>query len=136
MTFNGGSTGASLTFQLYGETFNEQLGPNQSFVITRAVVPCNYELVGQMLTRANINVSFSLTPPFLSRAAGVEKGSVIIVEGPEGKYGPDNAACAVLFNAPNGTPTGPPYTFKIRFRVATSNAVDDRGGGCGAPTAQ
>jgi hypothetical protein len=134
VTFNGGSTGASLTFQLYGETFNQQLGVNQSFPITRAVVPCSYELAGQMLSRGNINVTFSLTPPFLSRAAGVEKGSVVIVEGPEGTYGPDTAACAVRFNAPNGTPIGPPYNFKIRFKVATSNAVDDRGGGCGVPT--
>lgn len=131
VSFNGGSTGASVTFQLYGETFNQQLGANQRFVITRSVVPCNYELVGQMLSRGNIGIVFTLTPPFLSRSAGVEKGSVVIVEGPEGTFGPDTDACAVRFNAPNGTPTGPPYNFKIRFKVATSNAVDDRGGGCG-----
>jgi hypothetical protein len=131
--FNGGSTGVSVTFQLYGETFNQQIGANQNFVITRSVVPCNYELVGQMLSLGNMGVSFALTPPFLSRAAGVEKGSVVIDEGPEGVFGPDNVACSVRFNAPNGTPTGPPYNFKIRFKVATSNAVDDRGGGCGLP---
>ena len=133
VSFNGGSFGASVTFQLFGETFNQQIGANQRFVITRSVVPCNYELVGQMLSRGNINVSFALTPPFESRSAGVEKGSVVIDEGPEGTFGPDNAACSVRFNAPNGTPTGPPYNFKIRFKVATSNAVDDRGGGCGVP---
>lgn len=133
VSFNGGSSGASVTFQLYGETFSQQIGANQRFVITRSVVPCNYELVGQMLSRGNINVSFALTPPFESRSAGVEKGSVVIDEGPEGVFGPDNAACSVRFNAPNGTPAGPPYNFKIRFKVATSNAVDDRGGGCGVP---
>lgn len=134
VSFNGGSSGVSVTFQLFGETFSQQIGANQNFVITRSVVPCNYELVGQMLSRGNMGVSFALTPPFLSRSAGVEKGSVVIDEGPEGAFGPDNVACSVRFNAPNGTPTGPPYNFKIRFKVATSNAVDDRGGGCGVPT--
>jgi hypothetical protein len=84
-----------------------------------------------MLSRGSLSFAFSLTPPFNTRSAGVEKGSVVIDEGPEGVFGPDDAACSVRFNAPNGTPTGPPYNIKIRFRVATSNAVDDRGGGCG-----
>lgn len=128
---NAGSTGTAVMFQLFGETFNQQFTAGQKLVITRSVVPCSYELVGQMLSRGSLSFAFSLTPPFDSRSAGVEKGSVIIDEGPAGVFGPDDAACSVRFTAANGTTAEPPYNIKIRFRVATSNAVDDRGGGCG-----
>ena len=131
VSLNAGSDGANVSFQLFGETFNQQIAGGQTLTITRAVVPCSYELSGQMLSRGSLSVRFALTPPFVSRSAGVEKGSVVIDEGPSGVFGPDDAACSVRFTVPNGTPNAPPYNIKIRFKVAASNAVDDRGGGCG-----
>src|ERR1041384_3388738 len=46
---NAGPDGANVSFQLFGETFNQQIAGGQSLTITRAVVPCSYELSGQML---------------------------------------------------------------------------------------
>jgi hypothetical protein len=101
------------------------------FKVTRAVVPCNYEVTGQMLGRS-LTVTFGRTPPFESRVPGVEKGSVVIDEGPNGVFGPAETACSARFNATGGpNAPSPPFNIKIRFRVSTSNAVDDRGGGCG-----
>jgi hypothetical protein len=131
VSFSGGMEGTGIMIQLFGETFNQQIASGETFRVTRAVVPCNYEITGQMLGRS-LSVRFALTSPFESRSAGVEKGSVVIDEGPNGVFGPAELACAVRFNATGGpNAPAPPFNIKIRFRVATSNAVDDRGGGCG-----
>ena len=131
VSFNGGMESTGIRIQLFGETFNQQTAAGEPFRVTRAVVPCDYEITGQMLGRS-LSVRFGLTSPFESRAAGVEKGSVVIDEGPNGRFGPVETACRVDFNATGGpNAPAPPFTITIRFRVSTSNAVDDRGGGCG-----
>lgn len=125
--------GEGINVQLFGETFNRRIAVGEIFKVTRSVVPCDYEITGQMLGR-NLAVGFARTPPFENRGPGVEKGSVVIVEGPNGVFGPVETACSVRFNAtggPNQPPPPPPFNIKIRFRVSNSNAVDDRGGGCG-----
>lgn len=123
--------GTGIVIQLFGETFNQQIASREIFRVTRAVVPCNYEITGQMLGRS-LGVTFGRTPPFESRGPGVEKGSVVVDDGPAWVFGPVETACSVRFNAMGGpNAPSPPFNIKIRFRVANSNAVDDRGGGCG-----
>lgn len=127
----GGTNGAGMLVQLFGETFDQQIPAGDMFRVTRAVVPCTYEVVGQMRGRT-LSVGFSRTSPFERRGPGVEKGSVVIDEGPNGAFGPADLACRVDFNASgSANAPSPPFNIRIRFRVATSNAVDDRGGGCG-----
>ena len=75
-------------------------------IITRAVVPCSYELVGQMLSRGTLSVKFALTPPFQSRSAGVEKGSIAIDEGPEGVFGPEGDVIAARAIGPGSRGRG------------------------------
>ncbi len=116
----------------FGETFNQQIAPGEIFRVTRAVVPCDYEIAGQMLGRS-LTVVFSRTSPFTTAdlSRGVEKGSVVIDEGPNGVFGPSDTNCSVRFNATGGpSAPPPPFNITIRFRVSTSNVID-RGGGCG-----
>ena len=122
--------GLGLRIQMFGETFDHPTLAD-SLVVTRALTPCDYEIAGQMLGR-NLSITFGRTSPFTNRAQGVEKGSVVIVEGP-GTFGPAETACQVRFQSVsvNGPPPPGPFNIRIRFRVANTNGVDDRGGGCG-----
>lgn len=124
--------GLGMIIQLFGETISQPTLPlNQTFTVTRAVTPCSYEITGQMLG-GQLTVSFGRTSPFSNPSQGVERGSVVIDEGP-GTFGPENY-CHVIFRAlsPDGGPTPPgPYNIKLRFRVSTTNAIGTTGGGCG-----
>jgi hypothetical protein len=117
--------------QLFGKTFNQQIASGQSFIVTEDVVPCSYEITGQMLGRS-LSVGFGRTPPFKdfsgSVGKGVEKGSIVIDEGPNPVFGPSSGNCHVNFRQNTGA--APPYNIKIRFRVSNSNAVGGAGGGC------
>lgn len=124
--------GVGMIVQLFGETISQPTLPlNDTFTVTRAVTPCSYEITGQMLGQ-QLTVSFSRTSPFSNPSQGVERGSVVIDEGP-GTFGPANY-CHVIFRAlsPDGGPAPPgPYNIKLRFRVSTTNAISVTGGsGC------
>ena len=123
--------GLGMTIQMFGESLNHPT--LESLTVTRALAPCEYEIAGQMLGRS-LSVTFGRTSPFTNRAQGVERGSVVIVEGP-GTFGPDNASCQVRFQSQggNGPPPPGPFNIRIRFRVSNTNAVDNNG--CGSPTA-
>jgi len=131
VSFNS-SDGSGMVIQLFGETFNQPtLALNQSFVVTRAVVPCSYELTGQMLGNRFFTIYFGRTSPFSNAEQGVERGSIVIDEGPGGTFGPNG--CSVVFRAPLSpdgglTPPGP-FNIKLRFRVSKTNSIGN--GGCG-----
>jgi hypothetical protein len=121
--------GLGLKILMYGETFDYPT-LTESLVVTRALTPCDYEIVGVMLGRS-LSVSFGRTSPFTNAAQGVERGSVVIVEGP-GTFAPD-AGCQVRFNSVGGNSGGPPpgpFNIRIRFRVSNTNAIASSGG-CG-----
>ena len=132
----GGTDGNGINLQVFGETFNQPIAAGDQFTVTRSVVPCSYEVVGQMLGRS-LTVMFGRTSPFTNREAGVELGSVVVEEGPSWVFGPTDNSCAVRFNAssPNGPPPPGPFNIRIRFRVANSNGVQSSGTGCGTPVA-
>jgi hypothetical protein len=132
VNFGGRGEPTGVAIQLFGKTITQQIAAGQSFVVTEDVVPCSYEVSGQMLGRV-LSVGFSRTPPFKdfsgSVGKGVEKGSVVVDEGPNPEFGPATGNCVVNFRQTAGG--APPYDFKIRFRVANANAVGGQGGGCG-----
>jgi hypothetical protein len=132
INFGGQGQETGVAIQLFGKTINQQIAAGQQFAVTENVVPCSYEVSGQMLGRV-LSVGFSRTPPFKdfsgSVGKGVEKGSVVVDEGPNPEFGPATGNCVVNFRQNAGG--APPYNIKIRFRVANSNAVGGQGGGCG-----
>ena len=91
---------------------------------------------GVLVTYAGLtlNVGFGRTPPFKdfegSVGKGVEKGSIVVDEGPNPVFGSADQNCHVDFRENTAT-LPPPYNIKIRFRVSNSNAVGGTGGGCG-----
>ena len=125
-----------MVIQLFGETINQPtLALNQTFTVTRAVVPCTYELTGQMLGNRTLTIYFGRTSPFSNAEQGIERGSMVIDEGP-GTFGPATTGCSVIFRvlSPDGGPTPPgPYNIKLHFRVSRTNAITSSGG-CGEPT--
>jgi hypothetical protein len=132
---SGGLNSGGVNVQLFGKTVDRQMAVGERFAITEDVVPCNYEITGQMLG-ANLSIGFGRTPPFKDFSGsvdkGVEKGSVVIVEGPNGVVS-SSGNCRVDYRVPvvgsGGRP--PPSDIKIRFRVSNSNAISGMGGGCG-----
>ena len=131
-----GPTATVSTCKCSGRPSISRSQPATNSPATRSVVPCSYEVVGQMLGRS-LNVVFGQTSPFTNREAGVELGSVVVEEGPSWVFAPIDNACAVRFNAssPNGPPPPGPFNIRIRFRVANSNAVQSSGTGYGTPVA-
>jgi hypothetical protein len=122
--------GLGLRVVMYGETFDHPT-LTESLVVTRALTPCDYEIVGQMLGRS-LSVNFGRTTPFTNREQGVERGSVVIVEGP-GTFSSSAEGCAVRFQSQataNGQGPPGPFNIRIKFRVANTNGVDSTGG-CG-----
>jgi hypothetical protein len=97
------------TVQVFGETFDIQQASGQApFKITRSVVPCGYEVTGQIRDSARMIMGFGRTSPF-SGQGGVERASIVIDQG----NGVFESPCVVML----GGPSGP--DFRIRFRVGS-----------------
>ena len=131
---SGGLHPGGVNVELFGKRYDRQIEVGQRVTVTEDVVPCDYEIAGQMLG-ANLSVGFGRTPPFsgsFSAAEGVERGSVVIVEGPNGVVS-TSGNCRIDYRVPvvgsGGQP--PPSDIKLRFRVSKTNAISGMGGGCG-----
>lgn len=121
-----------INVQLFGRTFNQDIAAGQRVTVTEDVVPCDYEITGQMSGR-QLSVGFARTPPFtgsFSASEGVERGSVVIVEGPNGVVS-TSGNCRADFSVPVSEGPTPRSNITIRFRVSRTNAISGMGGGCG-----
>jgi hypothetical protein len=124
---SNGSPTQRFSVQVFGETITGQAPP--FFNVTRAVVPCEYELVAQILEASSpIQIAFGF--PEGTRAAergGVVPSSIVAVEGPNHRVPPiigsQPAGCLHEFGGA-GTPL--PATFRLRFRVSADVADGSR----------
>ncbi|MGH9174143.1 MAG: hypothetical protein ACRD1H_07280, partial [Vicinamibacterales bacterium] len=104
--------------QLFGETVSGVLAQGQNQNVTRSVVPCEYLITGQMQGRT-LQIGFGTNRG--SGPGGVERGSIVVDEGPNPQLvvpnpGAPRPQCAV--NMREDLPgIAPPYNFRIRFRV-------------------
>jgi hypothetical protein len=130
ITIRFGSNGVPtqrFSIQIFGETVSGQAPP--FFNLTRAVVPCDYELVGQILEASSpIQVAFGF--PDGTRAperGGVVPSSIVAVEGPNHRlppiFGSQPAGCLHQFG---DAQTPLPATFRLRFRVSADVADGSR----------
>lgn len=134
---SGGLHPGGVNVELFGKKYNQEIALGQRVTITENVVPCDYEIAGQMLGH-NLSVGFGRTPPFsgsFSASEGIEKGSVVIIEGPNGVVS-TSGNCRIDYRVPVGgdggpTPMPPPSNIRLRFRVSKTNAISGQGGGCG-----
>ena len=105
---------APVTVTVFGETFNVQEASGQSpFRIQRNVVPCDYELTGQMRPGTfNIIFGFRRTndPKAPTDTGGIESTSLIVDQGGTGTF---ENPCVLVVNSSGA--------FRIRFRVVPSN---------------
>ena len=102
------------TFLFQGETFTVNLAPgSQAFVVTRDLVPCEYEISGESRT-SQFQIGFGRTPPF-EGGGGVESASMAIDEGPNGER---LSTCGVGWHTSSSAETG--YRFRARFRVSAA----------------
>jgi hypothetical protein len=106
--------GPPFTAQLFGESVNGQTSP---VVIERSVVPCEYELSGQLLEGSAMNISLGFAAGQRAPAAGgIDPASIVIVEGvnPRTSRGSgDFPSCIVEL----GWAPPFPVNFRIKFRV-------------------
>jgi hypothetical protein len=125
--------GGSINLQIFGETFNQGIAAGQQFDVDRALVPCDYEITGQMLDRS-LEIGFGRGSGISTAdLGGVVRGSIVVEQGPNPTFSASTAPCKVQFTALPGTGLNPPLPIKIRFRVATTNGVGtllNQNGGC------
>jgi hypothetical protein len=106
------------TITVFGETFNIQEASGQAaFKIQRNVVPCDYELVGQ-LRPGNFNtiIGFTRTTDPRNDTGGIEAGSLVVDQGGTGTPSSQNP-CNLNVNG---------SSFRIRFKVVASNGCGPR----------
>jgi hypothetical protein len=122
----GGNGFAGFAAQVFGESFTGQLTPGQYFNVERNVVPCTYEVTGQMLDR-RLQVGFGVARAGAARGeqfGGVDRGSIVVDEGPSpsiGTPGEGSGDCSVTLNQLVQS-SQPPFAFRIRFRVIPTNS--------------
>lgn len=122
VSFNVGG-GGSINLQVFGEAFNQAIAPGQDVEVDRTVVPCQYEVSGQMQNRS-LEIAFGRGNGISTTdLGGVERGSIVVEQGPNPTFSASNAPCKVLFTALPGTGLNPPLPIKIRFRVSATNGV-------------
>lgn len=112
-----GGTVQQFTAQVYGEALTGSAPP--SLLITRNVVPCDYELVVRVESPSGpLNLQFGFPPRTTAPSSGgVEPGSVVLLEGPasfNSSFGGAKPNCGWSFGD-GGTPA--PFTVRMRFRV-------------------
>lgn len=107
---------APVTVSVFGETFNVQEASGQSpFRIQRNVVPCDYELIGQMRPGTfNIILGFRRTtdPRSGTDTGGIESSSISVDQGGTGTF---ENPCVLVVNSSGGG------GFRVRFKVVSSN---------------
>lgn len=139
VSFTGSGSAVGINLQVFGKTFNQQIAAGQSLNVTEDVVPCSYEITGHMTSGQALSVGFGrnttngFSGPF-NPQAGVERGSIVVDEGPNPVFGPTTQGCHVDFKSPTGFNAPlPPFSLKIRFKVSSTNAVNQGpqgSGGC------
>jgi hypothetical protein len=103
------------TISVFGETFNTDDATGQNaFRIQRNVIPCDYELAGQ-LRPGNFNaiVAFTRTTDPRTDTGGIEAGSIVVDQGGTGAPSTQNP-CLINVNSTSGS-------FRVRFKVVASN---------------
>jgi hypothetical protein len=99
-------------FQFQGETFTVDLSPgSQAFVVTRDLVPCDYEISGESRT-SQFQIGFGRTPPF-EGGGGVDSASIVTDEGPNGER---LSSCVIGWRTGSSRETS--FRFRARFRVS------------------
>jgi hypothetical protein len=125
--------GGSINLQMFGETFSQAVPAGQNFEVDRALVPCEYEITGQMLDRS-LEIGFGRGNGISTTdVGGVERGSIAVDQGPNPTFSASNSPCKVQFSAIGGSGLNPPLPIKIRFRVSTTNGlggIANTAGGC------
>ena len=106
-----------VTVSVFGETFDVQQASGQStFKIQRNVVPCDYELTGQMRPGTfAIILGFRRTsdPRANNDTGGIDSSSTIVDQGGTGTV-PNPSTPCVLQVSSSGS-------FRVRFKVVSSN---------------
>ena len=118
----------SIATVLNGEAFAWSEDGSGLLKITRDFVPCAYELTGVLGGSRTFSIEFARSPGYGGGFGGVERGSVESVEGP---FVPVAGTQCQLAFTKQATEQQPPYTFRVRFRIATSNGCGT-GAGTGA----
>lgn len=127
-SLGGSTTGRSLTAQLNGETFTWSEDGQSGLKITRDFIVCDYEITGELRGSRTFSIAFARSPSFGGGVGGVERGSLVNVDGP---FTPVAGTQCQLTFTKLATEQQPPYTFKVRFRISTSNGCGT-GSGTGA----
>ena len=108
------------TIEVFDETFVAEQASGQSpYRITRNVVPCEYVMTGTWSEPGAILFSFLRTAPYErdQNPGGIERASIVVEQGTGGLIAGDGCQLSVSSNDPR------PATFRIRFRVGSSNEV-------------
>ena len=125
--------GGSINLQMFGETFSQPVPSGQSVEVDRALVPCDYEIIGQMQNRA-LEIGFSRGSGISTAdTGGVQRGSIVVDQGPNPTFSSSTSPCKVQFIALPESGLNPPLPIKIRFRVSTTNGLGilgNQNGGC------